>query len=305
MSTHDDTRFEDSLGVVARNFNRFLRFFRWHLKGLAGLERTVLIETRWRIGDEIMAIPIYEAVKQKWKRVRVQALCNYPELIAADPYVDETNPLNANPDKYIFLREDARDRPRIGHYARLAGVEVPETPPVVRDLGGVELRTPPPRVAIAAGSTWVTKQWPIESWHELGRKLEVRGVRVVELGAGHEAAGVGESFVDETTIAEAGAIVQACDLAITNDSGLMHLAIAVGTRTIALFGPTDAAIITNNHPLLHAIDNGRDCRGCWNVSMEMTAPGECPRAIPNCMSTIAVDDVFAAAMQILDNDAAT
>ena len=54
------------------------------------------------------------------------------------------------------------------------------------------------------------------------------------------------------------------DVSVCCDSGLMHLALAAGTRTVALFGPTEPAILVQNDPNLVAIETAQDCQGCWN-----------------------------------------
>ena len=295
MTTNNDTRFEDELSPFTRMMRRVSRALRWNV-------RTVLIETRWRLGDEVMALPMYEAVKKSWPNARVAALCNYPELLEGNPFVDEVNPSSPSPDRYIFLRDDARDTLRIEHYSVLAGIDTPRALPELYLIPEPTVSLPEgKRIAIAAGATWPTKRWPKAHWTSLITQLLGTGITTVELGAGHDPVGGEVNLIDQTSVTEAAAIIRACGVLITGDSGLMHLGLAAGARVIAIFGPTDPAMIVGEHPRLHVIDNGRECKGCWNRSLQMKTPGVCPRDIDECLETVSPEAVFAAAMEILDN----
>ncbi len=92
-----------------------------------------------------------------------------------------------------------------------------------------------------------SRRWPVENFTALAGLLIGSGRRVVLLGSGGDAAiaarikaqqpGVVD-LSDRTTLAEAAAILKRARLVVCNDSGLMHLAAAVGARVVALFGPT-------------------------------------------------------------------
>ena len=64
---------------------------RWSMKRLTRLQRRILVEIRWRLGDEIMAIPIYEALREQWPQSHIAVLCNHPDLLAGNPHVDAVN----------------------------------------------------------------------------------------------------------------------------------------------------------------------------------------------------------------------
>jgi len=93
------------------------------------------------------------------------------------------------------------------------------------------------------------KQWPIENFGRLGRMLvEQNGFQILIFGSKEEREDcdrlktqIGEGAVNlagQTTLEELAACLSQCDLLITNDTGPMHLASAVGTRVIALFFST-------------------------------------------------------------------
>ena len=113
-----------------------------------------------------------------------------------------------------------------------------------------------PLVAIAPGAAYGgAKKWPAASFAALAASLAGDGVRVVMIGTAADRATADEvigvsarlkprapSFIDlvgHTDLAVLAGVFTACRALVTNDSGAMHLAAAVGTRVTAVFGPTD------------------------------------------------------------------
>lgn len=103
-----------------------------------------------------------------------------------------------------------------------------------------------PAVALLPGARWPTKRWP--PWHfaRLARVMARRGIVPVVLGSPEEAdlvtfvakAAEGEGLMSTGAAGELLAWLERCVGAVGNDSGLTHLAEAVGTPVVALFGPT-------------------------------------------------------------------
>lgn len=109
---------------------------------------------------------------------------------------------------------------------------------------------PRPRIALNVGASRAYKRWPAERWGEVARGLAADGAGLVFIGDKNDAAVVAEltptlaggRFVDlsgQTTLRELASVLAACDLLVSGDSGPMHLAVAVGTPAVALFGATD------------------------------------------------------------------
>ena len=83
------------------------------------------------------------------------------------------------------------------------------------------------------------KTWPEHTWRALATQLRQRGVPFIVLGQGTPLLpGAPEDLVNHTTLRETCALLAHCRCLITGDSGPMHLASAVGTPVVALFGPT-------------------------------------------------------------------
>jgi lipopolysaccharide heptosyltransferase II len=92
-----------------------------------------------------------------------------------------------------------------------------------------------------------SRRWGIENYAALAGLLINDGKRVVLLGSGGDqkitnlikaAQPQVVDFCSRTNLAEAAALLKKARLVVCNDSGLMHLAAAVGARIIAIFGPT-------------------------------------------------------------------
>ena len=133
-------------------------------------------------------------------------------------------------------------------FAQALDYPLPETPP---DAGLDRSRFPapkltPPYVLFLHGTTWSSKRWPLEQWRSLGAWIAARGPRVV-LPWGNEA----ERLDAETIAAACNGLVLPrlgltdlagwlahADYCIGVDTGLAHLAAALGTPQLSLYGPT-------------------------------------------------------------------
>ncbi len=110
-----------------------------------------------------------------------------------------------------------------------------------------------PFIGLAPGAAFgPAKRWPAGHFARAARRLaEEMGARVLILGSADDAAtgdeiaaAVGPAVVNlagRTSLAQAVALAARLELMLVNDSGLMHLAAALGTPVVALFGPTDPA----------------------------------------------------------------
>ncbi|HNZ66043.1 MAG TPA: lipopolysaccharide heptosyltransferase I [Planctomycetota bacterium] len=101
-------------------------------------------------------------------------------------------------------------------------------------------------IALLPGARWDSKRWPIENFLALTQLLPNENFLL--LGSKSEqpleeyfsAQQNTTSLIGKTSLSELAAILQQTKIAICNDSGPMHLAVAVNTPVIALFGPTDS-----------------------------------------------------------------
>ena len=153
-------------------------------------------------------------------------------------------------------------------------------------------------VALGVGSTNSrAKRWPADRYALLNDMLQSEmGVNVVLVGSKDEtdvAARVAEScgkppinLTGKTDLGEAAAILSVVDLLISNDMGLAHIAPAVGTKTITIFGPTNPETTRPFAENAEVIRKKVECSPCMLR--------DCP-IDHRCMTRISVEEVFEAA----------
>jgi heptosyltransferase-2 len=104
-----------------------------------------------------------------------------------------------------------------------------------------------PTVALSPGAVGAGKAWPVDHYAELAKALVMDGMSIWILGGPSETslarkivAAAGDRVRDLTgsNLRNAILALAAADISVTNDSGLMHVAAAIGTPTVAIFGPT-------------------------------------------------------------------
>lgn len=162
------------------------------------------------------------------------------------------------------------------------------------------LRISDPPVVINPGAGWASKRWPTDRFAALARCLHRRhGIRpLVVWGGGEEreaaeriaADSCGEAIVaPQTTLQDLGELFRLARLVISGDTGPLHLAAAVGTPCVGLFGPVPAA---RNGPygLQHiCVEPPEGLRPRWDDRKTDTA----------AMAGIDVERVAAAVQQLL------
>jgi heptosyltransferase-2 len=138
-------------------------------------------------------------------------------------------------------------------------------------------------VAMAPGSIWGTKRWPY--YPELATLLD----RQVVVIGGPEDASLGDAIVNASPMAkssvgrlslrQSAALIKEAALLVTNDSAPLHLATAVGTPILAIFGPTVPAFGYGPiRPGDQVAEIPMDCRPC-----SLHGPQVCPLGHHNCM----------------------
>jgi heptosyltransferase-1 len=105
-----------------------------------------------------------------------------------------------------------------------------------------------PLLLMAPGTIWETKHWGTDKFAEVARHFLRRGFAVALMGSRRErllcedVAGLAPGAVDiagETTLTELAALIRRSTISVTNDSGPMHFAVALGRPVVSIFGPTD------------------------------------------------------------------
>jgi len=104
----------------------------------------------------------------------------------------------------------------------------------------------------------------------------------------------GRNLAGETTLREFIDLASACRLFLTNDSGAMHVASALGVPTVAVFGATDQTTTGPTGPLARVVRAPAKCSPCLLR--------ECP-IDHRCMTRVTADQVAAAALELWEESA--
>ncbi len=172
---------------------------------------------------------------------------------------------------------------------------------LLRQLG---VRPDQPIVVLQPGARYWFKAWPSDRFVELADRLAMRCRCQILIGGSREEEDLARricnaskcqpiSLAGQTTLKQFAAVVKRASLFIGNDSGVMHIAAAVGTPVVALFGPSNPAEWGPQGRLVYSIYKGMDCRSCFHPT--------CRRGEDSCMKQISVDEVFNAARRFLDD----
>ena len=120
-----------------------------------------------------------------------------------------------------------------------------------------------PTVALCPATVGPGRRWPVERYGSLARRLGDEGVSTWVLGSlddralAAEIARIGGSAVHDLTgpdLRDAVLALAAVNAAVANDSGLLHVAAALGTPTIGIFGPSSPFLTGPLNPLAAAIE---------------------------------------------------
>jgi heptosyltransferase-2 len=149
-----------------------------------------------------------------------------------------------------------------------------------------------PVVALAPGAVGPSKRWPGASYAELARRLCAEGHWVWVIGGPNEK-DLAAEIADRAQIRDltgpdlrnAILALAAADLAVSNDSGLLHVAAALGTAAIGIFGPTSAWHWAPLNPIAAVVETTDElaCRPCHKPV--------CRLGHHRCMREISVDRV--------------
>jgi heptosyltransferase-2 len=187
--------------------------------------------------------------------------------------------LSGRPHRYVLqLTDEEREQGR-AHLQKL----------------GIDFSRPIIGLNTGAGRRWELKQWREEGYLELIERIaKKRTVQFVLLGGPEErerhkrlTSRSAVPLIDagcDNPVRHFASLAGACSLVITGDTLAMHLSLALGRRTIVLFGPTSAAEI-ELYGLGEKVVPHMECLSCYKPKCDF---------VPNCMELITADMVEAA-----------
>ena len=148
-----------------------------------------------------------------------------------------------------------------------------------------------------------SKQWPAKYFAELATRFKKQDYAIYIFGSpkdkpiGKEIAqrsnGAAMNLCGQTTLEEVTDLLSLVKVAITNDSGLMHIAAAVGRPIVAIYGaitPKYTPPLTDKKEIQYL---GIECSPCFKK--------QCPFGHYDCLNGIGVEKVYASAQKLLTN----
>jgi len=168
-----------------------------------------------------------------------------------------------------------------------------------------EIKQDEPFYAVAAGAGFYTKRWPIEYYKNFVEKImEKYRCKVLVLGNKNDrqqGAFLAEmdNVIDLTgqlSLLQSTVMLSKSKALISNDTGLMHMATAVKTPVLAIFGSTvkEFGFFPYRSNSIIAENEGLDCRPCSHIGRD-----SCPKEHFKCMKDISPENVYNALMELV------
>jgi ADP-heptose:LPS heptosyltransferase len=241
----------------------------------------VLVLRPGALGDTLLAVPALRALRKAFARVTLAGNGSAARLLASVGEVDRGLGFDDLPLARLFRREDPAPGQVVAWMAATARevtLLAPSRPPAMdRHCARYLLETLAPlgialdwdesplkvtrrvsdEILVHPGSGSPAKNWPPERFARLIRVLDAPVSLVVGEADSQAAAAVeaclGEPIprLERLPLAELAARLAGCRAYVGNDSGVSHLAGLCGTRTVAIFGPSDRLVWRPLGPDVH------------------------------------------------------
>lgn len=239
---------------------------------VTNLDQTrILVRRRGAAGDVLLSTPILKEIKKKYPNSYVFFETSCPDLLRGNPCVNRI--VNVSSEKCDFVLDLSYEKPFHGNYinemAETAGVLVQDRrlvlsiPDEVVDWaasfvgeknGGL--------IAVHTGRSWKSREWPSDKFgsvmsHFLDRKysfLEFGDRNTMFLGIGKDCRGI--------SIKQSAALIKLCDAFLGIDSLPIHLAAAVETPAVVIYGCTNPDNVWSAGVHYPVWLSDLECRGC-------------------------------------------
>ena len=264
---------------LSKRWGLAARLIRRPLPWLAPYRRDRLnISRDGALGDVLMCTPALRELKRRNPTCLVTFYTDFPVLVDGLPFIDHIRPMGEEPLDAIKLSYEQSIPPR-RHITRILGdrlgLAVRDVRPSCmvrpelverfqRDWSGL----PRPLIVItrAAGAWTPNKDWPDEYWQLLVQRLAARAT-VIDVGAAaaHLTAQPVGSYIDlrgQTTLPELIAAIVTADLHIAPITGTVHIAAAMGIRSVVIYGGYEHPDCTS-YPGNINLYSPVECAPCW------------------------------------------
>ena len=174
---------------------------------------------------------------------------------------------------------------------------------------GVPAGSTQPLIAMHVPGGRAIKQWPVDRFADTaGRLARETGARILFTGTSADEAQIAQALASlpagtpahivaaDLPLPVVGAILERSRLLVTGDTGPMHLAAAVGTPVVGVFGPSDPARYAPLTTTARVVRVDLPCSPCNRIRLP---PARCVGHTPDCLEYVSADRVTAAALELL------
>ncbi len=262
----------------------------------------VLVIRNMGLGDVLRLTPALQAMHQQWQvEVEVATYARYVPLLRGLPGIAATHALGTNYrverfDAIVDLNwavesgEEAQMRPRQDLFAKLLHVRLNRRAPIYQVASSERrwarqqlARWHPPIIGIQVHASCRQRTYPAARIATLTEMLQAAGYTVAFLGERWQYS-TPPQVVDLTgylSLRQAAALIEQMSVMICPDSGLLHLAVAVGTPTVGLFGPIPPELRTVGYPHCQAVTVSGACphQPCFDSGAAGCRKPHCMHAI--------------------------
>jgi ADP-heptose:LPS heptosyltransferase len=331
------TKWLDRLGRIARELPGIVRFRVgiW-ARRIRNSGPVVLVYRHAALGDVICTFPAVRALREKYPGCYIVYATNrqYVPIVrmsgCADQIVECEEPLlrihrivdrdfsvalrptyadeRGDPGSPLRLVDELSAALGVAPTDRQPHVSVPDELSDWANERVASLGTTGPIIAFHAGPTWGVKVWPRAAWDELSSLCRTRlGATVVQFGDTRVIPELGlqdmrirgaADWVGQLSIAQTTACLAKCDLLVGIDSGLIHVAGAVGTPCVGVFGPTSGKRLMPPATPSDFVQAEVACSGCHHRRPVAHRFISCDYNVA-CMAGISAEAVFERVARLL------
>lgn len=239
----------------------------------------------WRLGH--ISSDGWNNIYDKFYNIKVPMKPKSHEIERNINLIEAVVPKVKSTDKKLFVTVNLKDYQFIEEYFKKNQIGAEHL------LIGVQIGTNP-------NDRW--KQWKVNRYAELIEKIIDRfNATVFALGSPNEKDMIKRAFINiknnliitagSIDLMQTAALISKLKVLICNDSGLMHVAAALNTPIVAIYGPTDFHRTAPQESIHQIIHKDMICSPCFKLNGPVKVLS-CPHR--NCLENISVDDVFKA-----------
>ena len=235
---------------------------------------SILLKRRGARGDVLLTTPIIKQLKKENPKAKITYLTECPEMLEGNFHVDAIvdripEDTGAFDKVYDLKYERAGHSNYIDEMAKCAEVNIKDrklefnipkekvvkAKRLLKDLKGL-------KIAFHIGKTWKSREWEVEKFLAVGKYLVKHGHSILECGDKNTPfLGLGKDC-RKLTISETAAVLAQADIVVGIDSLVIHIAAAVNTPVIVIYGCTLPEIVWSEGRHYPVSVKDLPCAGC-------------------------------------------